>query len=126
MRALKQYLKTRPEIEDIYFNDKGEWLFCPNDKHPIHKKRDEVMGSVEDIDGDENELSEKAGDVIEALKQENASLTDRITMLELEKEALQMEIEDLKKPSEPTEPQVTTEVTNTATDVDPKKEKTKK
>ncbi|KAA2242806.1 hypothetical protein F0L74_09770 [Chitinophaga agrisoli] len=94
MDALRKYLKGRPEIEHVYLNTKGEWVFSPNDLHPIRKTRDEVMSGYEAPE-------EGANEAIESLRVENTSLADQVLSLQIEKEALQSEIDALKAAAQP-------------------------
>lgn len=42
MEILKEYLKSKPSVEKVYLNEKGEWLFYPR---PGFKEvsRDEIL-----------------------------------------------------------------------------------
>jgi len=135
MKALKQYLQSRPEIEDVYLNDKGEWLFSKNDRHQIHKTRSEIM-EMEDGDEAEDEVNAEVlvHEALEALKAQNSELSDQIALLQIEKEALQAENEELTKALSAAQSQTTTAPTtevntssqNASTEGDSKKDKNKK
>lgn len=46
MTELQQHLTDNPQIETVYFNEAGEWLFSQHPSYPIAKNRDEVLGTV--------------------------------------------------------------------------------
>lgn len=83
-RGLIAYLKANPDIEQVYLNAAGGWLFDPNKLHPIVKTRDEIL-ALEDSLPVESVTKDELGNLVE----ENALLKEKIEMLELEKSILE-------------------------------------
>ncbi len=83
-RGLINHLKANPDIETVYLNATGGWLFDPNKLHPIVKTRDEILDMedslpVEDIKPDE----------LASMVEENRLLKEKIELLEMEKTILE-------------------------------------
>lgn len=43
IEGLKGYLRENIAIEEVWFNEKGQWCFSPTTVFTIHKTRDEVL-----------------------------------------------------------------------------------
>ena len=46
MNELQTAVTGRPMVENIYLNEKGEWLFYPHPDFPIVKTRAEILGEA--------------------------------------------------------------------------------
>lgn len=60
IEGLKEYLQDNPDIQDIWFNDKGEWLFAESTPFVNHYTREEVLAS-----GFEAKFTKKAEKIAE-------------------------------------------------------------
>lgn len=83
MRQLINYLKENPEVEKVYFDETGSWLFNKKDSHCIEKSRDEVLEMEDDLEPEEV-TEEEATDLVT----ENILLKQKVEIL---KEALDAE-----------------------------------
>lgn len=41
--GLQDYVSSHPEIDKVWFDEKGQWSFAPCTLYPIEKTIDEVM-----------------------------------------------------------------------------------
>lgn len=83
MRGLIAHLKANPEIDKVYLNADGGWLFDPNKLHPTVKTRDEVLALEDSLP-----VEEVTKDELASLKEEYALLKEKSELLEVENSIL--------------------------------------
>lgn len=83
MRGLIKHLKANPEIQTVYLNEAGGWLFDPNKLHPIVKTREEILGLEDSLP-----VEEVTKDELSAIKEEYSLLKEKIELLEMENQIL--------------------------------------
>lgn len=83
MRGLINHLKANPEIEQVYLNASGGWLFDPNKLHPIVKSRQEILDLEEGLP-----VESVTKDDLETIKEEYTLLREKCDLLEVENQIL--------------------------------------
>lgn len=83
MRGLINHLKANPEIEKVYLNATGGWLFDPNKLHPIEKSREEILALEDSLP-----VESVTKDELETIKEEYALLREKCDLLEVENQIL--------------------------------------
>jgi|GEM_PF-3402794 len=79
MRGLIKHLKANPEIEKVYLNAEGGWLFDPNKLHPIEKSREDILALEGSLPAEEITKDDLA-----SIKEEYALLREKAETLEIE------------------------------------------
>lgn len=83
MRGLINHLKANPDIDKVYLNDSGGWLFDPNKLHPHVKTREEILALEDTLPAEEITKDELA-----TIKKEYALLREKVETLEVENQIL--------------------------------------
>jgi hypothetical protein len=83
MRGLIKHLKANPEIETVYLNATGGWLFDPNRLHPIVKTREEILDLEDGLP-----VEEVSKEDLSNLGEEYSLLKEKIELLEMENQIL--------------------------------------
>lgn len=62
MKDIKEILKSKPHIKEVYFNEKEQWLFYPRPSFPIKMTREEVLGEEVEKSKEEKVDTKKKND----------------------------------------------------------------
>jgi hypothetical protein len=82
-RGLIAHLKANPDIEQVYLNAQGGWLFDPNKLHPVIKSRQEILDMEDSLPVE----TITQGD-LSTIQEEYGLLRDKCDLLELENQIL--------------------------------------
>lgn len=82
-RGLIAHLKANPDIDKIYLNATGGWLFDPNKLHPIVKSRQEILDMEDSLP-----VETVTKDDLSTIQEEYSLLRDKVELLEMENQIL--------------------------------------
>lgn len=82
-RGLIAHLKANPDIEQVYLNARGGWLFDPNKLHPVVKSRQEILDMEDSLP-----VETVTKDDLSTIQEEYALLREKVELLEMENQIL--------------------------------------